>query len=119
MTNYIRVIPRDLFNEANLLKCYGQLYLNLENTICDYELSNDETSCDGFNVVQDETDGSIRIENIYFFVRGSMVRLMRPLNSRRPYPLYAYAGTLETIAVFEDDGKFTTEMLAFLQRGPE
>ena len=27
---YNRVIPRDLFNEANLLKCMGQLYLCLE-----------------------------------------------------------------------------------------
>ncbi len=27
---YARVIPRDLFNEANLLKCFGNLYLRLE-----------------------------------------------------------------------------------------
>ena len=28
--SYPRVIPRDLFNEASLLKCYGQVYLKLE-----------------------------------------------------------------------------------------
>ncbi len=28
---YKRVIPRDLFNEANLLKCYGALWIALDN----------------------------------------------------------------------------------------
>jgi len=28
--SYTRVIPRDLFNEANLLKCYGQIYIEVE-----------------------------------------------------------------------------------------
>jgi hypothetical protein len=28
---YTRVIPRDLFNEANLLKCIGGLYIALEH----------------------------------------------------------------------------------------
>lgn len=29
---YLRVIPRDLFNEAKLLKCLGKLYLEAEKS---------------------------------------------------------------------------------------
>lgn len=29
--SYFRVIPRDLFNEASLLKCYGRLAILLDD----------------------------------------------------------------------------------------
>ena len=29
---YTRVIPRDLFNEGDLLKCYGRLWILLDET---------------------------------------------------------------------------------------
>lgn len=30
MARYIRVVPRDLFNEGDLLKCYGRLWILLD-----------------------------------------------------------------------------------------
>ena len=100
--SYIRVIPRDLFNEGNLLKCYGRLYLNLE-----YEYG------DSFEVVQDENDGSITLLYVKLVVRGQYYPLRRPLNSREAWPLYVIVDDTE-IAVFDEHGAFTPEMLAFI-----
>lgn len=124
MHTYRRVIPRDLFNEGNLLKCYGQIYLNLERmrADCDAELVEDGSLEDGqpFHVTQD-LDGNLTVLNVYLRVRGVRMPLRRPLNARSPYPLHMLyqnaEGDEDEIAVFEDDGKFTAEMLAFLQEG--
>lgn len=35
LSNYERVVPRDLFNEANLLKCIGKLVLEIEEWVFD------------------------------------------------------------------------------------
>lgn len=114
---YQRVIPRDLFNEGNLLKCYGQLYLRLESmNAAHVELWHDGGP---FHVMQDESDGSLRLLNVHLLVRGVPHRLRRPLNSRSPYPLWLLVPGLtdDEISVFNDDGTFTDEMVAFLQRG--
>lgn len=119
MTNYIRVIPRDLFNEANLLKCYGQLYLCLENLPnCDARLVDvrEGEPC-GFDIRQDGSDGSLTIANVALVVGRRVCRLSRPLNSRRPYPLYAMPDDDTTLAVFTDDGRLTDEMTAYLTKG--
>ena len=111
---YSRVIPRDLFNEANLLKCYGQLYLKLEQlNLPNVELEHErENEC--FEVVQDQQDGSLWIANVLLRVRGLTFILFRPLNSREPWPLYLLLDG-EEIAVFTDSGEFTPEMLNFLK----
>lgn len=110
--SYIRVIPRDLFNEGNLLKCYGRLYLNLEKVNVpgahlEYEYG------DSFEVVQDENDGSITLLYVKLVVRGQYYPLRRPLNSREAWPLYVIVDDTE-IAVFDEHGAFTPEMLAFI-----
>ena len=113
--SYVRVIPRDLFNEANLLKCYGQLYLQLEfHNIPEVEL--DHNHC-AFRVTQDPSDGAIYIANVLLRRRGAICSLFRPLNSRESWPLYVHHGE-EEIAVFNQDGTFTAEMLAFLKGEP-
>lgn len=119
---YIRVIPRDLFNEANLLKCYGQIYLNLERIRADAELVEDETLEAGapFRVSQD-LDGNLTVLNVFLRVRGVRVPLRRPLNARAPYPLYMRYqnadGDEDELPVFNDDGTFSDEMLKFLKGG--
>lgn len=108
---YHRVIPRDLFNEANLLKCYGQLWLELERRGNEAtELLNDG---DAFDIVQD-SDGNLTITNIEFFINEEPMALHRPLNSKEPWPLYLTTEQDEIIAVFTDRGLFTQEMLALL-----
>jgi hypothetical protein len=112
--SYFRVIPRDLFNEANLLKCYGQLYLNLEKMgLQDCLVHSSERA--RWDVQQDSSSGAITILNIILFVKGNNVYLSRPLNSREPWPLYLEHAD-DVLAVFNDDGTFSSEMIAFLKR---
>lgn len=111
--SYIRVIPRDLFNEANLLKCYGKIYINLETAnIPDVEL---EHNGDAFNVEQDENSGNLSLSNVTLKVRGKAFQPYRPLNSRAAWPLYLVDENGEEIEVFEEDGSFTDEMFDFLR----
>jgi len=111
-TDYVRVIPRDLFNEANLLKCLGRVYINLESADCpDVSLEHDSAP---FAVAQDSDSGALCVENVTLKVRGKPYRLFRPLNSRRSWPLWLYPNDDTEIEVFTDDGAFSEEMKAFL-----
>jgi hypothetical protein len=87
--SYFRVIPRDLFNEGNLLNCLGKLYMLLEKSdtgkIAKLE---DSALSDGFDIEQDESDGSISVVNLPFLVNDEEFRLFRPLNARSNSPLY-------------------------------
>lgn len=117
--SYNRVIPRDLFNEANLLKCHGQIYLNLERLNVQAELVDDGSLHNGshFRVHQDD-DGNLELLNVYLLAHGRRWHVRRPLNARRPFPLYlqpADDDDSDEIDVFNDDGSFTAEMLAFLK----
>jgi hypothetical protein len=110
---YRRVLPRDLFNEANLLKCYAQLWIALENTRpCLGRFGEDDVS--DFNIAQDPSDGSIRVANLTFLLAGRPRRLFRPLNSREPWPLWLRLDE-DDVRVFDDDGKLSPEMLKVLQ----
>ena len=109
---YKREIPRDLFNEANLLKCFGQLYLELEKLNLQHLLKH---TCKDqpFGIRQEWSDGSLSIDNVWLSAPKGQFELKRPLNSREPYPLYALLpGEDETeISVFNDDGTLTVEMI--------
>jgi len=108
--SYERVIPRDLFNEGSLLKCYGRLYILLEG---DRNAAFTTESVSSFDVVQREDDGRLYIENLPFVICGKEYRLTRPLNSRAPWPLYAELANdpdFEEIPVFTDDGELSVEM---------
>lgn len=112
--SYKRVIPRDLFNEANLLKCYGRLYLKLETA----ELLHVELQHDGaaFDVQQDPSSGGLFLANVSLRVRDETFRLHRPLNSRGEWPLYLTDENEEEFTVFADDGSFADEFTDFLRR---
>lgn len=107
----VRVIPRDLFNEANLLKCYGQMYLNLERLRLEDCLQHDGGR---FRILESDDDGSLTVVNVRLVVTGREVRLSRPLNSRDAYPLHAHPDDVTELAVFTADGSFTPDMLEFL-----
>lgn len=111
--SYARVIPRDFFNEANLLKCYGQIFICLETVdVPDVELVHDG---EPFIVEQDLGSGGTTIANVMLKVRGEPCLLHRPLNSREPWPLYLTTDNEDELAVFSDDGSFSPEMLDFLR----
>jgi hypothetical protein len=111
--SYTRVIPRDLFNEANLLKCLGRIYINLETAnVPNVELDHDG---EAFDVQMDENSGALYASNVTLMVRGDPCRLVRPLNSREAWPLKMVDEQDEEIDVFSEDGSFSAEMLAFLR----
>ncbi len=113
--SYTRVIPRDLFNEASLLKCYGHLYIALENANGAARFSEEDVPY--FDIRQREDDGAIYIGDLELLANGQRYRLTRPLNSRCPWPLYAERvddNDFEPVSVFNDDGALTVDMLALI-----
>jgi hypothetical protein len=103
--SYKRVLPRDLFNEANLLKCIGKLTMMIEDGI----IHDIQYHYDGepFEIEQCPSDGSLSILNIQFWTRGYEVNkpmpMFRPLNSRDAWPLYVDIDGVSH-AVFDDQG---------------
>ena len=113
--SYTRVIPRDLFNEANLLKCFGKLFCNLEKVNSKFSLEFDDSSEERFDVQQYIDDGSLYIRNIHLQDKdGNRVKLFRPLNSRLQYPLVAVNSSNEDVFVFDEDGNFTEEFMKII-----
>lgn len=111
---YTREIPRDLFNEANLLKCYGKIYLELERLgLRGVELVH--AGAEPFMAAQDASDGSTYLANVQLMVGGTEIHLRRPLNSRDAWPLYAQTFDGEEIDVFDGAGNFTPEMVSLLR----
>lgn len=109
---YLRVIPRDLFNEGDLLKCLGRLYIALEQA-GEHRAMLDEGAGQPFAIRQDEGSGAIYVSNLLFTVGGTPYRLTRPLNSRRPWPLYAEDED-DATSVFTETGDLTPEFKAMI-----
>jgi len=83
---YQRVIPRDLFNEAKLLKCIGRLTCDLH----DNKLKGLTWEHDSEDFKIDQTvDGDIYIANLRFFDdQGDAVEFFTQLNSKENWPLF-------------------------------
>lgn len=115
---YRRTIPRDLFNEANLLKCLGQLYIKTEGFLglsprpfLIVHTGND------WNVHQDESDGSIHSGAITVMIQNRAYDHYRPLNSREPWPLWLalrHDPDADHFRAFTDDGELSAEMMALI-----
>ena len=113
--SYERVIPRDLFNEANLLKCLGKMFINLENKPfgkIDVKFCNDG---EAFDIQQNPEDGSTFCSNVILLKNGHDVPLFRPLNSRREWPLMCHDNDGNEIFIFDDFGHFSEEFVEFLK----
>ncbi len=109
---YSRVIPRDLFNEGNLLTCLGRLSIKLGERK-DHRAGLSEGAGQRLLIEQDPADGSISVVNLAFGVGGKAWRLFRPLNARDPWPLWArdgdVEGEFEDYRVFDFDGELSPE----------
>lgn len=111
MSSYLRVLPRDLFNESSLLKCIGRLWILTENL--DHSAKFHDEDMPAFEIEQSQDDGSIFVGNLTFSISGAIHRLYRPLNSRQAWPLYAQNmddDNAESIPVFREDGELSDEM---------
>jgi len=112
-SSYMREIPRDLFNEGDLLTNMGKLVINLERVSGDFQLDWDRGP---FVVAQDQGDGSTYVANMSLTVRGTKVLLLRPINSREKWPLLLIEEEdWNEIEVFDRSGNFTPEMVAYLE----
>lgn len=107
-TEYTRVIPRDLFNEAKALKCFGHLVLLIHDgpslgiTV--------EHSGDAFAIGLGD-DGYLSIANLEFSLHGEVLIFKTIYNSKEAYPFYLmHEG--EDCLVFDERGDYTKEFLA-------
>lgn len=115
LKHYERVLPRDLFNEANLLKCLGRLFLLCDDAPKDCTLVH-TYSDRPFHVSQDDATGAITCVNIYMYIGDERILFWRPLNSREPWPLYIEYDD-ECISVFDDNGNLTPEFKEVIKYG--
>lgn len=112
--SYVRTLPRDLFNEADLLKCWGRLWTSLDDAGW-RSTSIEPEVAEEFVIVQDEGSGAIAVQNLALKIDGVEHWVERPLNSRRPWVLRitgaeGVTGDFEEVEVFDERGEFTQAM---------
>lgn len=107
---YIRVIPRDLFNESKLLKCLGKLVIEAERhpEIAIEQIGGDRA---GFDIRQNEADGGLWARNIHVSISGVHITVQTAYNSKQDWPLYASNPAGDVVSVFNHDGSLTCEFL--------
>lgn len=98
--SYMRVLPRDAFNEANFLKCIAKLTMALEDGL--FPFISYEFDGEAFDLDQD-CDGCLYITNMQFYYKGEQLIISRPLNSREEWPLYINAPE-DCISIFDPEG---------------
>jgi hypothetical protein len=110
---YTRVIPRDLFNESKVLKCYGQLALLILDGLIDrlpLELEHDYVSYEGFTIKQDGQRAHIYCDNLHLILNGKQrIMLGVPINSREPFPMVYVMDNDDEGEVFANKGKLSDE----------
>ena len=109
-TNYDRVIPRDLFNEAKLLKCIGQLCLMIHNNTVPVEMSFEREEDGSPFEIGLTDDGSLTIVNLTIFIKNVPCAFHTTHNSKSNFPLYLEHDRAEYL-VFDDNGKFDKEFI--------
>lgn len=107
---YNRVIPRDLFNEAKLLKCIGNLCLKIHHRQTPVEMSFEENLQPFEIALMDE--GSLVLTNVQIAIKRKLYRFKTVYNSKANYPLYVEKDNCEYL-VFNEDGHFSYEFIDF------
>lgn len=114
--SYNRVLPRDLFNEAKLLKCMGKLTLLIHDGMIDGLAFGYEG--EDFQILQDATDGSIQIANLDIMLTGANcddLLFWTPLNSRANWPLMCGVNG-EEAQVFTEAGELQHEFVELIAK---
>lgn len=114
--SYNRIIPRDLFNEAKLLKCLGQLALVIHDGVgvpSSLKLTHSWEE-EGFNIEQDSSSGALFCSNLELTCSRRIIELSQPYNNKDAYPLQFVLDD-NGDRVFNDDGTLSDEFLAMLR----
>lgn len=107
---YIRVIPRDFFNEAKLLKCMGLLSLMVLDRMIPEGINIEiDESGDPFNIELNE-DGLLFVSNYQVLINNTPVFVGTTYNSKENYPFVAYVNYVE-YPIFDEHGNFTDEFI--------
>lgn len=103
--SHVRVIPRDLFNEAKLLKCVGKVVLWMHDGRTPPALQHnaeDGAMVEPFRIEQSEDDGSLSVANLSFNIRGRLVSFRSSYNSKEAWPLIMQMDDHEWEPINED-----------------
>ena len=108
--NYIRVVPRDFFNEAKLLKCMGVLAL----AISDYKLPENikieiNESGKPFEILLNEEFDLLVVSNYEVKINGEEYIVGTSYNSKSNFPFKVVDD--EEILIFDENGKFTLDFI--------
>jgi len=109
-TDYKRVFPRDLFNEAKLLKCLGRLGLLILDFRVPCKMVMNEP--EGCIVIGRRNDNFLECTNIQILIKDQPFRFMIPYNSKSQYPLLVERDNIH-YPVFDEDGEFDKEFIVF------
>lgn len=128
MSEYTRVLPRDLFNEAKLLKCLGRLVLKtVDGQVPDLTFEHHNVIFSegeiykGFDVSQNPDSGDLYVWNLRFYFKEQPIYFESNYNCKSPYPLtfifqdrFGDSDINCGAFVFDDDGEFSEEFKKLL-----
>lgn len=106
---YTRVIPRDLFNEAKLLKCIGRLCLLIHDHTTPVKMRFTHKG-GAFKIGQFDFDGSLTVTNVRIWIKDDSFTFKTRYNSKWNYPLCVWVDDTD-LDVFDDHGEFTPEFI--------
>lgn len=107
---YTRVIPRDFFNEAKLLKCMGILSLKILDSQLPEGIEIEiEENYDPFEVNLTD-DGILFVSNYNVVINGTPVFVGTRYNSKSNLPFVLVVDYTE-YEIFSEEGKFTDEFI--------
>lgn len=104
---YTRVIPRDFFNEAKLLKCMGFLALYILDEKVPFEMEIKESG-EPFEIIRNDEHDMLIVQNYDVYIKGKVYEVGTLYNSKDNFPLYAIIDD-EEIKVLDEKGNFTDE----------
>lgn len=109
--SYQRVIPRDFFNEAKLLKCMGHLSLKILDGLTPVHMDIDGDGA-AFKIKL-LPEGTLIVSNYTVIVDGRTPSFFTTYNSKANFPFYCSVWDSEEILVFTEEGEFTKEFIEF------
>ena len=112
-TDYQRVLPRDLFNEAKLLKCLGRLVLLIHDRKIPFigEVIHDGEPF----IIALNDEGSLIVTNVTIKVNKSAFTFKTTYNAKNNYPFYLETKDYSEVLVFDEGGEFTEEFIEFVK----
>lgn len=113
---YVRILPRDLFNEAKLLKCIGRLCLLIHDGMTPVQMSFDDENLEQFEIGLLE-DGYLAIRNLTILIKGESFLFKSKYNSQENYPLYVECNDSDYL-VFNEKGEWDLEFIELLSQQP-